>query len=582
MSGSPGEMRRATYVTALVAVLALGAALRTIFPAADPPWRTSAGVIWHDEGPWVHNARNKVLFGAWSLDQWNPMYIAPVFTGLEYLSFEAFGVGVRQARVVPALTGIVSVLLLALGIGRLGGRHAALAAAALLATDYVYVMWNRAALMEGPMAAFMVIAWYGTVRAQAAPRWGWLAGVAALGAFFTKASAAFFVVAVGLDAVMTLARSWRSRPHGAGVIGWQRPEARAALATLGGLAAGSLLALAVFVVPNWHEYWFYNVQMSILRKPHYDLRSLMDRASGFPIHHDIFTRTWFALAVGITAALGVLVRWTRATAAERLLVLWVGLAAIEVILHDVNERRYVMFIPPLVALTALALGRDRRLVPDETSLLSRARALVALPLVLYASYTVIGAIVRMAFLYEVRPNVRIAAAAATVLTAAIYATWPRAPRWLSGTRWTASAGLAVALLVAAGQAAQYVQWAVGRTYKNYEASQLIGRVLPAGTLVHGKLANGLALENRIKPVFVGREFGNYADRRERDDVRYILTYISPKVGWESQHDNPVIDDVLQAYPDRQIILTFDVAETPTGHDQAALIDKFGRRAPAIR
>jgi hypothetical protein len=103
----------------------------------------------------------------------------------------------------------------------------------------------------------------------------------------------------------------------------------------------------------------------------------------------------------------------------------------------------------------------------------------------------------------------------------------------------------------------------------------LGRILPPGTLVHGKLANGLSLENRIRPVFVGREFGNYADRRQRDDVRYILTYIAPRTG----HEGPVILDVLETYPDRKIIKTFDVAETAAGHDQAALIDKFGAESP---
>jgi hypothetical protein len=93
--------------------------------------------------------------------------------------------------------------------------------------------------------------------------------------------------------------------------------------------------------------------------------------------------------------------------------------------------------------------------------------------------------------------------------------------------------------------------------------------------VHGKLANGLSLENRIRPVFVGRGFGNYEDRLARDDVRYILTYIAPSLGYESQKNDPVIREVLEAYPHRSIIMTFDVAETATGHDRAALIDKFG-------
>ena len=86
-----------------------------------------------------------------------------------------------------------------------------------------------------------------------------------------------------------------------------------------------------------------------------------------------------------------------------------------------------------------------------------------------------------------------------------------------------------------------------------------------------QLANGLALENRIRPLFIGHGFGNFDDRKTRDDVRYILTYIYPYVGYEGSQ----ILDVLGAYPNRKIIMTFDVAETASGHDRAALIDKFG-------
>src|SRR4051794_22016202 len=104
---------RSTMLMALIVIVA--GALRVIYPAADPPWRSTVGIVWHDEGAWVHNARNKALFDAWTLDAWNPVYIAPVFTGLEYGAFKVLGVGVRQARLVSELTGLVSVLLLALG-----------------------------------------------------------------------------------------------------------------------------------------------------------------------------------------------------------------------------------------------------------------------------------------------------------------------------------------------------------------------------------------------------------------------------------------------------------------------------------
>jgi hypothetical protein len=564
----------------LIAVLLVAASLRGIFPAADPPWATTVGVVWHDEGAWVHNARNKALFGSWTADAWNPVYIAPVFTALEYASFKAFGVGVRQARLVPELCGVASVWLLALGVARIAGRRSGLIAGALLATNYVYVMWNRAALMEGPMVAFMVASWYCYARAQSRPGWGIGAGVFALLAFFTKASAAFFVAALALDAILALLLWWRAEggsdgPHTQSTTYRKGECPHFAGVTLAALAGGGVLALLLFVAPHWTDYRFYNWQMTVTRKPSYTVHALMDRLTWFPILHDLFTRSWFVVAVGLTAALGMLARWRALTPAERLLLLWIGLGATELILHDVgNERRFVLFIPPLVALASIALGRDRVFL-SVADLIPRRRALLAAPVVLYATYVVTGALVRIAFLYEIRPNVRLAAALAATFTFVVYATWPRIPRALSRGPWTTAAALGVAALVAAGQIVQFGQWAAHRSYKNYAASRELGRVLAPGTLVQGKLANGLALENLIRPIFVGRGFGNYEDRKSRDDVRYILTYVAPSLGYESQAANPIIQDVLSAYPRHKIILTFDVAETTTGYDRAALIDKFG-------
>jgi 4-amino-4-deoxy-L-arabinose transferase-like glycosyltransferase len=563
-------LTRDRFAVGLALIVLVAALLRVVFPFADPPWRTTVGIVWHDEGAWVHNARNMALYGRWSEDAWNPMYIAPVFTGLEYLSFALFGVGLWQARLVSELTGIASVVLLALGVRRIAGREAGLIAGALAATNYVYVMWNRAALMEGSMVAFMVAAWYCYVRAQTQPIWGVLAAACALLAYFTKAAAIFFVAALGLDAVLLLVL-----PHVWPPALASAASRRTAMFTLAGLAGCGVVALAVFVIPNWTDYRFYNWQISVTRKPSYDLRSVMDRVTWFPIVHDIFTRMWFTVVVGVFGWLAVLGRWRTVAPAERLLALWVGLGTLELLLHDVgNERRFVFFIPALVALTAIVLGRDRRLVPEELATMHRRTALVALPVVFYAMYVIAGALTRLVALYEPRPGVRLGAGVALVCTLVVYVTWPRLPAMLSRRQWSPAAALLVAGLVSAGQVAQFAQWAGGRTYKNYLASIELGTVLPPDTLVHGKLANGLALENRLKPVFVGRGFGNYDDRKQRDDVRYILTYVAPYVGYEG----PVIQDVLEAYPNRTIIRTFDVAETTSGHDRAALIDKFGDKS----
>jgi 4-amino-4-deoxy-L-arabinose transferase-like glycosyltransferase len=560
----------APFAAALGVVVLVALALRLLFPTADPPWNPFVGIVWHDEGAWVHNARNRVLFGQWSMDAWNPMYLAPVFTALEYAAFSLFGVGVWQARLVSELAGLGSVVLLALGVRRVAGGTAGLIAGLLLATNYVYVMYNRAALMEATMVALIVASWYCYVRAQERPAWGILAAACALLSFFTKAAAAFFVAALAIEAVVAALRLTPADSES---------SRRAGLSTLAGLALSGLGALVLFVWPHWTEFRFYNWQMSVTRKPSYTLQSLVDRASWFPVLHDLFTRMWLVLSTATLACVTWLAGWRSVAPPIRLLLLWIGIGVVELIVHDVgNERRFILFIPALIAAAAILLGSGRVMGAADLAQLPRRTALLGLPLVLFACYVLWSAAVRLGFLYEIRPVVRLSTALALGTAALVYASWPALPRWLERQQWGGRAALIVAAIVAVGDLAQFAQWAAGRSYENYEASRAVGRALPPGTLVHGKLANGLALENRIRPIFVGRGFGNYEDRKARDDVRYILTYVAPCVGYEGR----VINDVLEAYPERRVLMTLEVAETRSGQDRAALVDKFGGRQPGRR
>ena len=250
-----------------------------------------------------------------------------------------------------------------------------------------------------------------------------------------------------------------------------------------------------------------------------------------------------------------------------------AIGVLELVVHDVgNERRFVFLIPALAALTGLVLGRCRGLLPAEARGVPPRRVWLFAPAVLYSAYIIAGPVARLAFLYDVKSEVRLAAAAAVALGTAVLVWWTPVSRWLSTASWTPRAAGALAAIAASGALVPYVHWASHRTYKNYAASVAVGRVLPPGTLVQGKLANGLALENRIRPVFIGHGFGNFSDRKNRPDVRYILTYTAPALGFEGSQ----IRDVLDAYPGWRIIMSFDVAETPSGHDRAALIEK---RAP---
>jgi 4-amino-4-deoxy-L-arabinose transferase-like glycosyltransferase len=571
---SAARATRAT-VAGVLAAVALGALLRAAWLTADPPTHATLGIVWHDEGPWVHNARNRALWGAWRTDAWNPVFIAPVFTGLEYGAFRAFGVGTWQARTVPVASGLLAIAALAAGLFALAGRRAALIGASLLATNYVFVMWNRVALMESTMTAFIVVGWAAYAQAERRPLWGVVAGFAATLAFFSKAAAAFFIAAIALDAGITLLTAWSASLRARLALPEPSPSAvRGAIATFAGLAISAAVVGALFVWPYWSEYQFYNWQVSVNRKPSYALRAMIDRVTWLPVVHDYFSRMWLVVFAAAVAVVGVVARWRRVRPGERLLVLWVLVGLVELVVHDAgNERRYVMFVPALVALASLTLDGSIFRGPEVTR-----RPWAAVPLFALLAYIVAASLVRLAFLSDVRDNefsmtVRLSAAIGVIAAVAIAVKWQAVTAWLVRGAFTARAALLLATLVVASDLVQYAQWALRRTYANYEASIAVGRLLPAGTLVQGKLANGLALENRIRPVFIGRGFGNYDDRTRRADIRYVLTYVKPSLGYESQARNPVIKDVLDASRGWRVVATFPVRETEGSPNEAALIAK---------
>jgi hypothetical protein len=324
--------------------------------------------------------------------------------------------------------------------------------------------------------------------------------------------------------------------------------------------------------------------MSVLRKPDYSLRAFTDRASWLPIVNDFFMWMWPIVVVGAVAILDIISRWRQAKPSERLLVLWVLVGLLELVVHDSgNERRYVMFIPAFIALASMVLGRTFATAATETPPLSRVRWL-SIPIVFGLAYLVVGSGLRIFFLYQIHGGhlhivVALSAAVAVMLGYFVVRRWTDVvdPRRFARTGVTVAA-LAVVL---AGDAWHFFRWAEGRREANYNASRQLGQLVPPGTPIQGMLANGLSLENQIHPIFIGHGFGNYVDRLQRDDVRYILTYVSPRVGYESQADSNMIQELLNHYPHRRSIAAFVVNGTGPA-DRAELFDKAPGSDPRAR
>ena len=562
------ESRR-SILPGLLAVAALALTLRALFPLADPPWLSPIGITWHDEGVWAHNARNRVLFGAWVLDGWNPLYVSPVFTALEFLSFSVFGVGLWQARLVSMVAGAAAAVALGAGLGAISSRRAALTGALLLAVNYTWLMYSRVALLEALMVAMLVASWWCYTRVSESWIWGPLAAMLALTAFFTKASAAFFLIALGLSSCWTLWDVSRAGPPGGDVA--RRRATLGGLTTLAALAGGTIMALVIFVIPHWGEYSYYNLFIYGARRSQTGLTALADRASWFPVVHQFFSRQWLLTVVALVGLASTLVAVRRASPAERLLALWFLLGAFELVLHDLgNERRYVFLIPPMVGLTALALDRDR-LLPRSLGGWTRPPVVLRLPLIMAGAYVVTGSVSRQFLMPDVSASVRSAAVVALAASVLLVAMWPRCREAMASLTWSSRSRAAVVAAMVVMDATLLGHWAWHRSYKNVEASREVGRFLPPGTLVQGKLANGLALDNGIRPLFIGPGFGNYADRLQRPDAGWILTYSRPRIGYEGV----VIKELLDASPGWQVVAEFPVAETRSGDDRAVLIRKAG-------
>ena len=171
--------------------------LRLIFLEADPFPFSEFGATWVDEGVYAHNARNQVLFGKWKLenDSWNPMYISPTYNYLEFLSFKIFGVNTFVMRLVPALVGIISLLIV--GLLFLSKKfEEGIIFLILLAVNPMHITYSRIATVESILLALIIVIIALMVYDN---KYSWfLIGLLTPVLFFTKIISAFFIVAIPL------------------------------------------------------------------------------------------------------------------------------------------------------------------------------------------------------------------------------------------------------------------------------------------------------------------------------------------------------------------------------------------------
>jgi 4-amino-4-deoxy-L-arabinose transferase-like glycosyltransferase len=373
MPSRPTIAGLAPIVPALLVLVVL-----SVFVAVDPPTGFTASTGPFTDEAWdLMNARNLVLFGHWSTDDWNLHLVNVPFSVAESIVFRIAGIGIVQGRLVSIVATALTVLALGAGLRRALGRGPALLAAVAFGSAGLVLYYGRLAFLEPMVALGLTVGTVGTLRATDANagRWGILSGMALALAVGTKPSALFAVAGLLVGVGIVHARSSGSARR------W---------------LAGAATALAVAALG-----WILLIGLPNLAAVRLDLRiwaseplpksltGLIARVLKFPVGSDNMLLLAAPLLVG--AAVGVALarrHWAALTSETRGLVgaaigsIVVGYAVLAIVPYRPN-RYEVPLLPALAILTAVgwATLRDviRRRGPRSRSL---AAAVVAAGLAL--------------------------------------------------------------------------------------------------------------------------------------------------------------------------------------------------------
>lgn len=170
--------------------------VRVLFLDADPYFMKGLGDI-GDEGYWTYNARNAALFNTWIIDDFNQaLATAPLFSLMVFSSFKLLGVGYFQLRIVSALAGWLTLVILYVFVKDTWSKKAALFTLVILGFNSVFIMYNRLGMVESSMSFFLILTFYMWYKGNKNAIFYILSGICFSFAILTKITAFYFIPAL--------------------------------------------------------------------------------------------------------------------------------------------------------------------------------------------------------------------------------------------------------------------------------------------------------------------------------------------------------------------------------------------------
>jgi hypothetical protein len=470
-------MNRLLWVLFLISVILRGADLIS----DSPPRLGDSGGYWADEGFWTHNARNEVLFGSSVLDEWNNRYASPLTHWPTLWSFELFGVGLPQARIVPVILSFFSIIILARGLG----RNAALFGAFLFAWNILLVHFGRLALLEAPVILLLLIAWYTLSSPLPGP-----------GRLFVAGLAMGFAVGIKLTVWNVVPAAFAALLLAPGARG----RLSSCLFTAMGLFGAILIWLAL-VGKGLPLFWQYTTYYSSQQAPW--IGRLVENIT-HPVLFSRFSATPLLLAAGFLTAACVLGALGQTQIPRHILLcsFWfcLGVLYLDTLTYG-PLRYYIPLLVPLVILTAWSL---EKLWEGQFDLRLSAVGLGFILLFLWP------------FLWETlcawKPHILWwgvwrRAVLLFLIAAGVSGAWVLLRRLLRSLRCARCAGGLLLLAYVALHGTQYGQWTRSRTRDIYDTGRALGTRLENAVLT-GQWAPVLCLENHHGAVPVWPGFVN--------------------------------------------------------------------------
>ena len=515
---SSADARRVLKSVLLIMAAVAAVVLRLIRLQSDAyPHLSWSSALLTDEGFYIHNARNVVLFGTARTDEFNNMLIMPTLHFVQVWVFRMFGVGAVQARSISVVCGILETALLTSAVWKIFGKRSGIAAGLFVGLGHTSLLYSRMALMDTPAALFLTVQfslWAVAMRRVCAAK---SPGVAAAAAGMV---AGICYVTRGLS-VWCVLLPWAALPAALKVLPLQRKACwLTALAHTAGFASVFTIYVGAWYLPNHNEIaamnHFYLVHQlmptSIFAlKGNLTQAVIGDYRGLFPylFRHSIAA---FVVTVTVAAATMATAVQTRSKSGkakgvfadaeplQKIALVYLGFwmllpCAAYAVISYAPDRYYVLFYPAMAAIAGAALWRIGPAL--ETLRGSWVLATLAGLLGYHAA--------------EALVHHRADWALAVAPVCAVWAFRPKgaAAAWLMKPRVMAAAPVALLSIWCISEVCWTADWLMHPTYTQRDMCQFLERTLPANAVLLGDVAPGLALDSKFRAVAVMPGLCNY-------------------------------------------------------------------------